>query len=87
MDNKAKPNDISLQKTNKKITLNKRLRDYASTKHKKAEVVLLGREEANFRMRNIIKDKERHLIMMIKESRGHNNHKYISTLKTIFKNI
>lgn len=42
----------------KKLTLNKKLRYYINTKHKKAEVVIFTSEKANFRIRNIIKDKE-----------------------------
>ena len=54
---------------------------YGNTKHKKAEMAVLISEKVNFRTGSI-SDKQEHLIM-IKDLRGHINHKYIGILKTV----
>ena len=53
---------------------------YGNTKHKKAEMAVLLSEKVNFRTGSI-SDKQEQLIMM-KDLRGHINHKYIGILKT-----
>lgn len=42
-------------------------------------------DKVKFRMRNIVRNQEGHLVMR-KESGGHKSHKYINIFKTVFEN-